>query len=75
MLFEKWMTKALAIGAALLAVFGLVKASNKKAADAREDEVNLEAANKTIENVKVKQNVQSEVNNYSNDDAANKLRE
>ena len=75
MFFEKWMTKALAIGAALLAVFGLVKASNKKAADAREDEVNLEAANKTIENVKVKQNVQSEVNNYSNDDAANKLRE
>ena len=75
MFFEKWMTKALAIGAALLAVFGLVKASNKKAADAREDEVNLEAANKTIEHVKVKQNVQSEVNNYSNDDAANKLRE
>lgn len=75
MLFEKWITKALAIGGALLAVFGLFKASNKKAADAREDQVNLEAANKTIENVKVKQNVQSEVNNYSDDDAANKLRE
>ncbi len=73
MFFEKWMTKALGVITALLAVLGFVKLSNKNAADARENEVNLNSVNDTLKNIKVKQDVQDEVNSGSNDDAVKRL--
>lgn len=73
MLFEKWMTKALGIVTALLAVFGFVKLSNKNAADAREDKIKREQAEKALDHVKVKQEVQDEVNSSDNDDAVKRL--
>ncbi len=73
MFFEKWIAKALGIITALLAVFGFVKLSNKNAADARENEVNLDSVNETLKNIKVKQDVQDEVNSVSDDDAVKRL--
>ncbi len=73
MFFEKWIAKALGIITALLAVFGFVKLSNKNAADARENEVNLDSVNDTLKNIKVKQDVQDEVSSGPDDDAVKRL--
>ncbi len=73
MFFEKWMTKALGVITALLAVLGFVKLSNKNAADARENEVNLNSVNDTLKNIKVKQDVQDEVSSGPDDDAVKRL--
>ncbi len=73
MFFEKWMAKALGIITALLAVLGFVKLSNKNAADARENEVNLNSVNDTLKNIKVKQDVQDEVSSGPDDDAVKRL--
>ncbi len=73
MFFEKWMAKALGIITALLAVLGFVKLSNKNAADARENEVNLDSVNDTLKNIKVKQDVQDEVSSGPDDDAVKRL--
>ena len=68
MFFKEWMFKAAGIVSALLAVFGFVKLSNKNAADSREDKIKREQAEKALDHVKVKQEVQDEVS--SDDDAA-----
>ena len=68
MFFKEWMVKAAGIVGALLALFGFVKLSNKNAADSREDKIKREQAEKALDHVKVKQEVQDEVS--SDDDAA-----
>ncbi len=73
MFFKDWMVKAAGIVTALLAVLGFVKLSNKNAADAREDKIKREQAETALDHVKVKQEVQDEVNSDSDDDDINRL--
>ena len=73
MFFEKWMVKAAGIVTALLAVFGFIKLSNKNAADAREDKIKRKQAETALDHVKVKQEVQDEVNSDSDDDDIERL--
>ncbi len=73
MFFKEWMVKAAGIVGALLAVFGFVKLSNKNAADAREDKIKREQAETALDHVKVKQEVQDEVNSDSDDDDVKRL--
>ena len=73
MFFEKWMVKAAGIVTALLAVFGFIKLSNKNAADAREDKIKREQAETALDHVKIKQEVQDEVNSDSDDDDIERL--
>ena len=73
MFFREWMIKAAGIVTALLAVFGFVKLSNKNAADAREDKIKREQAETALDHVKVKQEVQDEVNSDSDDDDVKRL--
>jgi hypothetical protein len=73
MFFKEWMAKALGIVTALLAVFGFVKLSNKNAADAREDKIKRKQAEKALDHVKIKQEVQDEVNSDSDDDDIKRL--
>ena len=73
MFFKEWMIKAAGIVTALLAVFGFVKLSNKNAADAREDKIKREQAETALDHVKVKQEVQDEVNSDSDDDDVERL--
>ncbi len=73
MFFKEWILKAAGIVTALLAVFGFVKLSNKNAADAREDKIKREQAETALDHVKVKQEVQDEVNSDSDDDDVNRL--
>ena len=73
MFFKEWMIKAAGIVTALLAVFGFVKLSNKNAADAREDKIKREQAETALDHVKVKQEVQDEINSDSDDDDVKRL--
>ena len=73
MFFKEWMFKALGIVTALLAVFGFVKLSNKNAADSREDKIKREQAEKALDHVKVKQEVQDEVSSDDDDAAIKRL--
>ena len=73
MFFKDWMIKAAGIVTALLAVFGFVKLSNKNAADAREDKIKREQAETALDHVKVKQEVQDEINSDSDDDDVERL--
>ena len=73
MFFKEWMIKAAGIVTALLALFGFVKLSNKNAADAREDKIKREQAETALDHVKVKQEVQDEVNSDSDDDDVKRL--
>ena len=73
MFFKEWMVKAAGIVTALLAVFGFIKLSNKNAADAREDKIKREQAETALDHVKVKQEVQDEVNSDSDDDDIERL--
>ena len=73
MFFKEWMIKAAGIVTALLALFGFVKLSNKNAADAREDKIKREQAETALDHVKVKQEVQDEVNSDSDDDDVERL--
>ena len=73
MFFKEWMVKAAGIVTALLAVLGFVKLSNKNAADAREDKIKREQAETALDHVKIKQEVQDEVNSDSDDDDVKRL--
>jgi len=73
MFFKEWMVKAAGIVTALLAVFGFIKLSNKNAADAREDKIKREQAETALDHVKIKQEVQDEVNSDSDDDDIERL--
>ena len=73
MFFKEWMVKAAGIVTALLAVFGFVKLSNKNAADSREDKIKREQAEKALDHVKVKQEVQDEVSSDDDDAAIKRL--
>ena len=73
MFFKEWMVKAAGIVGALLALFGFVKLSNKNAADSREDKIKREQAEKALDHVKVKQEVQDEVSSDDDDDAIKRL--
>ncbi len=73
MFFKEWMVKAAGIVTALLAVFGFVKLSNKNAADAREDKIKRKQAETALDHVKIKQEVQDEVNSDSDDDDIKRL--
>ncbi len=73
MFFKEWILKAAGIVTALLAVFGFVKLSNKNAADAREDKIKREQAETALDHVKIKQEVQDEVNSDSDDDDVKRL--
>ncbi len=73
MFFKEWMVKAAGILTALLAVFGFVKLSNKNAADAREDKIKRKQAETALDHVKIKQEVQDEVNSDSDDDDVKRL--
>ncbi len=73
MFFKEWMVKAAGIVGALLAVFGFVKLSNKNAADAREDKIKRKQAETALDHVKIKQEVQDEVNSDSDDDDVKRL--
>ena len=73
MLFKEWMIKAAGIVGALLAVFGFVKLSNKNAADSREDKIKREQAEKALDHVKVKQEMQDEVSSDDDDAAVKRL--
>ncbi len=73
MFFKEWMVKAAGIVTALLAVFGFVKLSNKNAADAREDNIKRKLAETALDHVKIKQEVQDEVNSDSDDDDVKRL--
>ncbi len=73
MFFKDWMVKAAGIVTALLAVLGFVKLSNKNAADAREDKIKRKQAETALDHVKIKQEVQDEVNSDSDDDDINRL--
>jgi len=73
MFFKEWMVKAAGIVGALLALFGFVKLSNKNAADSREDKIKREQAEKALDHVKVKQEVQDEVSSDDDDAAIKRL--
>ncbi len=73
MFFKEWMVKAAGIVTALLAVLGFVKLSNKNAADAREDKIKRKQAETALDHVKIKQEVQDEVNSDSDDDDVKRL--
>ncbi len=73
MFFKEWMVKAAGIVTALLAVLGFVKLSNKNAADAREDKIKRKQAETALDHVKIKQEVQDEVNSDSDDDDIKRL--
>jgi hypothetical protein len=73
MFFKEWMVKAAGIVSALLGVLGLVKLSNKNAADSREDKIKREQAEKALDHVKVKQEMQDEVSSDDDDAAVKRL--
>jgi len=73
MFFKEWMFKAAGIVSALLGVLGLVKLSNKNAADSREDKIKREQAETTLDHVKVKQEMQDEVSSDDDDAAIKRL--
>jgi hypothetical protein len=74
MFFEKWMTKALGIVTALLAVFGFVKLSNKNAADARENEIAADNLQAVIDDVKEGKEIEKTINRFSDDSKRDRLR-
>ena len=65
--------KLLAIGGTLLAMFGLLKLSNKKAADAKESEIKLEDAEKKLKSVELAKDEIEDAKNLSADDAVKRL--
>ena len=70
---NQWLQKFIAAASAVVAFIAFWKYSEGKAADAREDKIKREDAEKVLESVKIKQEVQNEVNNYSSDDAVSSL--
>ena len=67
--------KLLAIGGTLLAMFGLLKFSNKKAADAKEAEIKLKEAESKLANVEAAKDEFEKAKNLSADDAVKRLLE
>jgi hypothetical protein len=65
--------KLLAIGGTLLAMFGLLKLSNKKAADAKEAEIKLKEAESKLANVEAAKDENEKSKNLSDDDAVKRL--
>ena len=67
--------KLLAIGGALLAMFGFLKLSNKKAADIREAEIKLEDAQEELKDLEEAKKIEKSINSFSDDDKRRRLRE
>ena len=70
---DELLPKLLAIGGALLAMFGFLKLSNKKAADAKESEIRLEDAEKKLKSVELAKDEIEDAKNLSADDAVKRL--
>lgn len=67
--------KLLAIGGALLAMFGFLKLSNKKAADIREAEIKLEDAQEELKDLEEAKKIEKSIDSFSDDDKRRRLRE
>jgi hypothetical protein len=67
--------KLLAIGGTLLAMFGLLKLSNKKAADAREAEIKLDDAQQELKDLEEAKKIEDAIDSFNADDKRRRLRE
>lgn len=70
MIIKEWLQKFIAASVSVLAVIFFFKASNKKAADAKEDEIKREDAERLnealVKNNEIEAKVHEEVNNTNN---------
>lgn len=70
MIIKEWLQKFIAASVSVLAVIFFFKASNKKAADAKEDEIKREDAERLnealVKSNEIKAKVHEEVNNTNN---------
>jgi len=72
---DELLPKLLAIGGALLAMFGFLKLSNKKAADIREAEIKLEDAQEELKDLEEAKKIEKSIDSFSDDDKRLRLRE
>ena len=72
---DELLPKLLAIGGALLAMFGFLKLSNKKAADIREAEIKLEDAQEELKDLEEAKKIEKSIDSFSDDDKRRRLRE
>ena len=71
---EPLLLKIGAIAATLLAMFGALKLSNKKAADAREAEIELEIAQDKLRELREAKEIEKAIDSFSDNDKRGRLR-
>jgi hypothetical protein len=72
---EPLLMKIGAIVGTLLAMFGLLKLSNKKAADAREAEIKLDDAQQELKDLEEAKKIEDAIDSFNADDKRRRLRE
>ena len=70
---EPLLMKIGAIVGTLLAMFGFLKYSNKKAADAREAEIKLEDAKAELKDIQEAKKIEKAIDSFSDDDKRRRL--
>lgn len=74
MIVKEWMIKFLAAVASILGVIFFFKLSNKKAADARENEIAADNLQAVIDDVKEGKEIEKTINRFSDDSKRDRLR-